>query len=255
MNLFNSGLVSPGNIIYNNTSYNKDQVRVNNLITDKMYTYVKRLYFSFLYYIYLISKRKDFRYYFSKWVKDDGDNTLLTKYPLNRNSLVVDVGGYKGFFSDRMINLYHPKIIIFEPVKEFCLLLATKYKNNHNIKLYNYGLSDKSSNRNIYLSGGSTSLIKKSNKVEKVIIKDVLDIFKTHKYLDLMSINIEGEEYKLLNRLAETNMLKRIKYLQVQFHNCGPNDIKLREMLYRKILKTHKIRFSYPFVWESFESK
>ena len=41
-----------------------------------------------------------------KWFEIDGDNTLRVNYNLNSESVFVEVGGYKGFYSKKyMINL------------------------------------------------------------------------------------------------------------------------------------------------------
>lgn len=216
------------------------------------YKLARKLLFSFIFRIYQNRKQKDFKYYFAKWVKDDGEDNLLVNYPLNKKSLVVDVGGYKGYFSDKIISLYDPKLIILEPVKEFYTILKAKHKNNPKVKIYNYGLSDRSSFQNIYISDDGTSLIKKSDKVEKIKIEDVVGFVKKYKFIDLMSINIEGAEYQLLSRLIKTNLLKKIKFTQVQFHDFVPNSKRLRKDIIKEILKSHKVRYSYPFVWESF---
>ena len=67
-----------------------------------------------------------------------------------------------------------------------------------------------------------------------------------------MSINIEGAEYDVLSNLIKTGNIEKIKFLQVQFHDFMPNSKVLREVILRQLKKTHKLRFSYPFVWESF---
>jgi FkbM family methyltransferase len=226
---------------------------MNTFKASAPYKITKKLLFSLIFQIYQNRKQKDFKYYFSKWVKEDGEDNLLINYPLNKNSLIVDVGGYKGHFSDKIISLYDPKIIIFEPVREFNKILKNRYKNNSKVSIRNYGLSDKSSFQDIFISGDGTSLIKKSDKISKIKTQDVADFVKKHKFIDLMSINIEGAEYQLLNRLIETNLLKNIKFLQVQFHDFVPNSKALRKDTLKNILKTHKVRYSYPFVWESFE--
>ena len=116
-------------------------------------------------------------------------------------------------------------------------------------------MSDKAGYRNIYLSDDGTSLINKSNVSEKVRLTDCLAFLKKFKSVDLISINIEGEEYKNLNRLIEGGLIKRIKFLQIQFHDFVPAAKAKRSRIIKKILKSHTVRYSYPFVWESFEKK
>ena len=194
-------------------------------------------------------------YYFSKWIADKGDSNLLFDYSINDKSLVVDIGGYKGFFSDKIISLYNPTIFIVEPVKEYFLILKNKYKNNKKVGVFNYGLSDKNGTQNIYLSDDGTSLIKKTGQSEKIKLVDAAIFLRKFKSIDLLSVNIEGAEYQVLERLIKTDLIKRVQFLQVQFHEFAPHAKNLRKRIIKKILKTHRVRFSYPFVWESFELK
>lgn len=193
--------------------------------------------------------------YFSRWIIDRGDEFLFFNYPLNSKSIVIDIGGYKGFFSDEIISLYDPTIYILEPVQEYFLILKNKYAKNKKVKIFNFGLSDKNITRDIYLSGDGSSLIKKGNKSEKIKLVDTAIFFKKIGLVDLVSINIEGSEYEVLDKLISTSLINNIKYLQVQFHEFIPNSIKMRNSIVKLILKTHKIKYSYPFVWESFELK
>lgn len=193
--------------------------------------------------------------YFSKWVIDKGGEFLFFNYPLNPKSIVVDIGGYKGFFSDEIISLYDPTMYILEPVQEYFLILKNKYSKNKKVKIFNFGLSDKNTTRDIYLSGDGTSLVKEGNKSEKIKLVDTATFFKKIGFVDLVSINIEGSEYEVLNKLVSTTLIKNIKYLQVQFHKFIPNSTMVRNRIVKLILKTHKVRYSYPFVWESFELK
>lgn len=221
----------------------------------KIYKPIKKFFFVVVHFALKTNRLKNWLYYYSKWVTDNGDETLLAKYPLNSNSTVVDIGGYKGFFSDKIISLYDPSIFILEPINKYFRLLKNKYKDNKKVKVYNFGLSDKNSYKNIYLSDDGSSLIKKSKALEKVRLVDCLTFIKKFKSVDLISLNIEGSEYKVLERLVSTNLIKRLKFLQVQFHNFVPNAKELRTQIVKKISRTHKKRYSYPFIWESFESK
>ena len=70
----------------------------------------------------------------------------------------------------------------------------------------------------------------------------------------LMKMNIEGCEYQLLKHIIESDLIKNIKYLQVQFHLIDNVDT---DSLYKEIsdslTKTHSLEWRYPFVWESWK--
>lgn len=228
---------------------------MTNLKQQKTYKILKRIFFSLVYLFYKTTGQKNQKYYLAKWFIENPDNNFLIKYPLEKSSLVVDVGGYIGNFSDNLISTFNPKLIIFEPVKKYFRALKTKYSNNRRVILYNYGLSDKNITQNIYMSKDSSSLFKRSNTKAKIKLIDVANFLKKFNYIDLMSINIEGAEYEVLNRIIEKGLINKIKFLQVQFHNFTPKSKESRKNIIKKILKTHKKRFSYPFVWEAFERR
>lgn len=221
----------------------------------KHYKILKRFFFISLYHLFKIINIKNNKFYLAKWIIDNGDETHLVDYHLNPESIVVDVGGYTGNFSDKIVKLYNPQLIILEPVKTYFKILSNKYTNNKNVTLHEYGLSSKDSLQKIYISNDGTSLIKKSNKYKKIKLVDAAKFFNKLNAVDLVSINIEGAEYDVIERLIKTGVVKKIKFLQVQFHSFVPNSINRRKDLLKKILKTHNVHFSYPFVWESFKLK
>ncbi len=198
---------------------------------------------------------KNRKYFYSKWIVDNGEQTLLTKYPLNTRSLVIDVGGYTGNFSDKIVTLFNPHLIILEPVKKYFKILKRKYSNNKNVTLHEYGFSNSDSIQKIYLSDDGTSLFKKSLDFQTIKLLDAGKFLKKFKKIDLVSINIEGAEYDVIERLIKTGAIKKIRYLQIQFHSFVPDSTNRRKDLIKKLLKTHDVHFSYPFVWESFKLK
>ena len=49
--------------------------------------------------------------------KDNGDGTLRINYDLTEDSVIMDLGGYRGDWTNLMINKYNCTSHIFEPVK------------------------------------------------------------------------------------------------------------------------------------------
>ena len=71
----------------------------------------------------------------------------------------------------------------------------------------------------------------------------------------LIKINIEGGEYKLLDRLIETNLIEKIENIQVQFHDIEPDSSLKMEKIQEKLRKTHEPTYQYKFVWENWRKK
>ena len=73
------------------------------------------------------------------------------------------------------------------------------------------------------------------------------------KTIDLLKLNIEGSEYDLIERLIETDYIKKVEQLKIQFHD-NVNDAKSRRVDIRnKLSKTHSEIWSYYFIWEYWE--
>lgn len=191
-----------------------------------------------------------------KWFFNKGDETLLLRHSLDNNSIVFDVGGYVGDFSDGIVKKYDPYVYIFEPVKSYFDDLIQKYKENPKVKVFNFGLSDVDRDCDIGKSGETSSTYQSSGDIEKVKLVDIVGFVESLELkvpIALVSINIEGGEYPLLKRIIESGLIKQITALQVQFHRVTPDYEKKREQLIKKLCETHEVLYSYPFVWEGFK--
>src|SRR6185369_9250535 len=97
------------------------------------------------YYYKFYVLRDSFLWNVKKWFADRGDETLRLDYPLDQNSIVFDVGGYRGDYAEAIHNKYGCNVYIFEPVQMFYDECVKRFSNNTSIKIYNYGLSSTSS--------------------------------------------------------------------------------------------------------------
>jgi len=188
-----------------------------------------------------------------RWKLINGEKTLRTSYPLNSDSIVFDVGGYKGDSTWDIYQKYKCNIYVFEPVREYYKFLKKRFKNSKNIRILGYGLAEKTKYVNIYLSGDATSVYGKSGESEKVKLVNIKDVLQKYKIksVDLIELNIEGGEYNLLEYLIGKNLIKRFKNIQVQFHNSIENARERRKKIQGSLRGTHKLTYEYPFVWEN----
>lgn len=67
------------------------------------------------------------------WFNANGDETLRLDYPLDENSLVLDVGGYKGEFASAMTRKYNCFIHTFEPIPDFYRIIKEKFASNNKV--------------------------------------------------------------------------------------------------------------------------
>jgi FkbM family methyltransferase len=199
----------------------------------------------------------------NQWFADNGDYTHNINYELNDNSIVIDLGGYHGLWIDEILkknNPYIPNIILVEPVPEFYNHLVTKYKNYEKIKVINAGVStDKNeATKTLYVSsdGSSTNFntnVKSVIQIKTIPIDKILSDNNINQ-VDLLQINIEGDEYGLMEYMIESSIIDKFKNVQIQFHLGIGNDIERRNNIQKNLIsKGFKNKFDYPFVWESWE--
>ena len=194
-----------------------------------------------------------------KWFKDKGDETLRLDYPLNENSIVFDIGGYKGEFARDIYCKYNSGIYVSEPVTEFYNEIVSRFISNSKIKPFNFGLGNSNYNAKISLEENGSSLYKTAadNYVE-IEIRSFNNFIAEHNIsqIDLAKLNIEGAEYDLLESIIDADNIKKINNLQVQFHDFIIENAKERmNAIYKKLSLTHELTYHYEFVWDNWKLK
>ena len=187
----------------------------------------------------------------------NGDATLRLDYPLSETSIVLDVGGYEGDWCAQIVTRFNPNIFVFEPVPSYYEAVAVRFASNPRVKVYNFGLSDKSETQTLsVLADGSSAFRSGANQI-RVELVDIYEFLKQAQIgeIDLIKINIEGGEYPLLARMLETGVVEKCKDIQVQFHNFVPDAELLRQRIAHQLEKTHDRTYDYFFVWENWRRR
>lgn len=194
----------------------------------------------------------------TRWFADKGDYTHNLNYYLNENSIVIDLGGYKGIWVEQMLKKYNCNFYIIEPLSEYYNLMVNKFKNNSNVYLLNVGISTENKKGIIYTNGDGSSSNTDNGKPIEVNFNTIESIFEIWnlKKIDLIQINIEGDEYPLLEQMIATGMIFKFKNIQIQFHSFIDNSIQRRNNI-REYLKNNgfTLNFDYQFVWESWKNE
>ncbi len=91
-----------------------------------------------------------------------------------------------------------------------------------------------------------------SNKnTETIELVQAKQFFEEHniQHIDLMKVNIEGGEYDVLERLIQTQRIKNVRSVLVQFHKfpCG-YETRYQEVIL-ELSKTHTLAWDYKMVW------
>lgn len=136
-------------------------------------------------------------------------------WPLTKDSVVVEVGGYKGRWALQIAERYHPRLFVFEPqpwAAETCRLVL-----GDSGQVIQAALGDRF--EPAYMSKWETdgcSLVDgREHQVTMVEIEKTFKLLKVGN-IDLMLMNIEGYEYTLLPHMLERGI--QPKRLMVQFH-------------------------------------
>lgn len=189
------------------------------------------------------------------WFSDGGDYNLRLDYDLNENSVVFDLGGYKGEWTQKIFDKYSCTIYVFEPIKNLYNDIVKKFEGNDKIKIFNFAISDVNEKRFISLKDDASSFYKTSEdelECEVVSISDFLSNEKINN-IDLIKINVEGDEYKIMKKILSDGLINIFKNLQIQFHEFYPNAHQIRSEIQSQLSKTHSLTYNYEFVWENWE--
>lgn len=206
-----------------------------------------------------------FNHYFNKnalqiqaWYVDHPNEEPRYDYKLNKSSLVFDVGGYEGKWSNEIYQKFNCKVWIFEPHPVFYKNLLERFSGIVQITVFPFGLGSKTEKLALSDDTFSSSIFKINDNNEiSVEIKNITEFLQEQNIeeIDLMKINIEGAEYELLESLIKTDRISSIKNLQVQFHNFVDNAYERMTRIKKEINKTHNSTYAYRFVWDFWERK
>lgn len=195
---------------------------------------------------------------------------------LNKPENILDIGAHKGTYTDIFLNFNkNSKIFLFEPNIYLYKKLLIKYKNNKNLKILNYGVGEKNSKEKFLINKNSdyvSSFSKINNKSKYLLIRNLVfgsfknkvkeknvDIKKLDsilslkkKKIDLMKIDVEGYEEKVLN--GAKSILKRTKIILIEFHKDDLYKDYDHNSIHNKLLKSKFKLFKsikFPFMqWE-----
>jgi FkbM family methyltransferase len=191
------------------------------------------------------------------WYQLNCNEVLKANHNLNSDSIVFDIGGYKGLASEMLYNRYKCSIYIFEPIKEFYEILVNKFKSIEKIKVFNFGLSDNNYRISMSKSEDASSANLQGLNTEEVQMINIKDFINTYqiKKINLMEINIEGDEYILVDYLIKENLLKSIDNIQIQFHGLTEDYENKRNAIIESLKNTHFRTYCFDWLWENWKLK
>lgn len=125
---------------------------------------------------------------------DKNGNEMLKECSLlNENSVIFELGGYKGDWAESMYQKYFCNCYVFEPVKEYYHAILQKLQDEKKVHIYNMGIGTASYETMISVSNDGSSIYD-NNGEEKIKIKSFEEFLSENQIrkIDLLQINIEG---------------------------------------------------------------
>lgn len=201
----------------------------------------------------MISATEDARI---RWQAARGDETLKLDFPLTPESIVFDVGGYHGNWTDSIWRKYDCHIWLFEPVPEFYQACKFRFRNLPKIHCLPFGLWNRDLVAPFRIDEDSSSVYG-NHPAHEVQLYDIVSFMAARMipHVDLMALNCEGAEYHILTRLLDADMIDSFDHLLIQFHEVVPMAAKIRSDIRLRLARTHEESWCYPFVWESWRKR
>jgi FkbM family methyltransferase len=174
-------------------------------------------------------------------VTSSGENNVLSyvkAHSAGKKPLVIfDVGANKGQYTKNLLAHFQDteaEIHCFEPGHETFRILAGELNGRQNITLNNFGLSDKKSEGVLYYDkagSGLASLYKRQLdyfnidfEQSEAVVLDTLDNYVSSKAItsiDLLKIDVEGNELNVLSGAHEALSAGIIRAIQIEFGGCN----------------------------------
>ena len=152
---------------------------------------------------------------------------------LNKNDVVIDLGANVGSITEILAKT-KSKVYAFEPNTKAFYNLKKNMSKYDNVTLYNYAAGVKNSNIKLYLhkdyniseddltQASSLNLNKENiSRYNYEIVKEInfsKFLSSLNRKIEIIKIDIEGYEIKLINHLLDNDILKNISKIYLETH-------------------------------------
>lgn len=191
------------------------------------------------------------------WYADPTNDDLRYNYKLGTKDTVLDLGGYRGEWTDRIVSRYGSAAHVFEPVPSYYESIALRFESNPKVQAHCCGLAGAEGTIALSLEEDASSAWKQSSELVEGQLQSVERFFAETDLSEiaLCKINIEGGEYELLECLLDTGLIDRFRNLQIQFHTFVPDAEARMAAIQDRLQATHKMTYHFPFVWENWQRR
>lgn len=187
---------------------------------------------------------------------DGWNEVLFSDLNLRAQDTVCVFGAYLGDSVQEYRDRFDSQVIGLEPIANFCRSLWSRFGTDPKVEILEVGASDRSVSIQITLFNDSTSLYKDGGVLETIRCVDIVELFDSFESLPhLLEINIEGAEFRVLNRLLNSKYSKSVNTLLIQFHDFVEDSELMKAEIRKRLSEEYVEVFSYPYVWERWDLK
>jgi FkbM family methyltransferase len=172
------------------------------------------------------------------------------------NSTIVNIGGHTGNFARLMCEKYDCHALVFEPMRfyyEQAVKTLAPYKK---AQVFQLAIGDQNRD-DTFFSKGDMSGKFADGPPESVNVRDVAEMFAEFNLHEcqLFECNCEGSEFSILERMLETDLVRRCVHVQIQPHACVPDFEARWAAIERRMEDTHALAYRAPWVWVGWDRK
>lgn len=189
-----------------------------------------------------------------KFIMDGYTERLFEDNQFSDGDSVIVLGGYLGDSVQEWLRFPQIRIVVVEPVVEYFKELQRLFEGNSRVSLFNVAVGGRNGEMDIFVDGLESGFRAKGSHIQKTgIVKFNEFLSELDQIPKVIEMNIEGGEYEVMSNLIESDLLKSIQTLLVQFHRSSIEDEVLRANSRLALSLTHSETFCYDWVWERWD--
>lgn len=185
---------------------------------------------------------------------------MSVDFPLTKDSVVLEIGGYKGRWALEIAQRYQPRLFVVEPQDWAFVECCRVLKEFPRTQVFNIALGKESGKfpmGNWETDGCSFTNLPGGKPVgigEMIEFKEFMNL-ENIDHINLCLMNIEGYEFRLIPYMLQAGIMDKIDYFICQFHPTNDGEVNQYHDLRRVLKRKKKVRFDFGPILTCWEPK